>query len=153
VPEFYLPKGERRRSLALAAQILASLDELVRWKIVAEPARNDRSPSANAYLWAVPYKMLSEHTGYEADELHEFFCGQVFGWKDKKVPKTPRNPDGITSVPVRTTTTDEKGKRRVLTTAEFSDFVAYIQRFAAVKCGVIVPDPDPAYLIQRERVA
>lgn len=153
MPTFVLPKGARKRALVLAADVLASLDELVAWKVTIEPARMTRSHSQNAYLWAVPYKLLSEHTGYEAEELHEYFCGQVFGWKDKKVPRTPRNPTGIESVPVRTTTTDEQGKRCVLTVTAFSDFVAYIQRFAAQKCGVLIPDPDPNYQLHRERAA
>jgi hypothetical protein len=150
MPEFVLPKGSRTRALQLAASILASLDEAVAWKVTAEPARATRSLSQNSYLWAVPYKMLSEHTGYEAEELHEYFCGQVFGWKDRRVPKTPRNPAGIESVPVRTTTTNEHGKRAVLNTLAFADFVAYIQRFAAEKCGVLIPDPDTEW---REKVA
>lgn len=153
MPEFILPKGARRRALQLAADVLASLDELVPWKVTVEPVRMTRSLTQNAYLWAVPYKMLSEHTGYEAEELHEYFCGQVFGWKDKKVPRTPRNPTGIESVPVRTTTIDENGKRAVLSVTAFSDFVAYIQRFAAQKCGILIPDPDPMYALKREREA
>jgi hypothetical protein len=153
MPEFTLPRGSRKRALALAAGILASLDELVAWKVTVEPVRHTRSLSQNAYLWAVPYKMLAEHTGYEPEELHEYFCGCVFGWKDKRVPKTPRNPEGIESVPVRTTTTDEQGKRSVLSAQAFSEFVAYIQRFAAMKCGIIVPDPDPHYALHREHAA
>ena len=67
--------------------------------------------------------------------------GTYFGWKEVKVPKKPSNPAGVESRPIRTTTTDETGKRRVLNKQEFSDYVAFIQRFAAAK-GVHISDPD-----------
>lgn len=151
MPDFILPRGTRGRALKLATDILSSLDELVAWKIVAEPLKNERSASQNAYLWAVPNKMISERSGYETEEVHELLCGSYWGWKDKRVPKTPRNPKGIESVPIRTTTRDENGKRSVLTTTQFSDYVEFVQRFAAEKCCLIVPDPDPMYMLHRER--
>lgn len=148
--EFVLPKGQRPKALELAASVLAGLDEAWAWKVRIQVARNERSEAQNAYLWGVPYRLLMEHTGFEAEDLHEYFCGQVFGWKDKRVPKTPRNPAGLESVPVRTTTRDENGDRDVLSWERFSDFVAYIQRFAAMKCGIVVPDPDPQYAEKRK---
>jgi hypothetical protein len=153
VPDFLLPRGKRERALKLALDILSSLDELVAWKIVAEPVKHVRSASQNAYLWAVPNKMISDKTGYEAEEVHEYLCGQYFGWKDKKVPKKPRNAEGIESVPIRTTTTNENGKRCILTTMQFADYVDFVQRFAAQKLHLIIPDPDPAYMLHRERAA
>ena len=148
--EFTLPGGcDRTRALELALRILQALPLERAWRIRCTILRNERSLDQNAYLWGVPYKLLGEHTGFEADELHEYFCGQFFGWRDKRIPKTPRNKEGYVSVPVRTTTRDERGKRDVLPWDKFSDFVAYIQRFAAEKCSIIIPDPDPQY---RERV-
>lgn len=149
--EFVLPRGERKRAMELALRILAALPLERAWKIRCQVLRNERSEAQNAYLWGVPYKMLSERTGFEKDDLHEWFCGAVFGWKDKKVPKTPRNPEGVESVPVRTTTRDENGHRDVITWMQFDDFVGYIQRFAASKFGLLIPDPDPNYKINRER--
>ena len=68
-------------------------------------------------------------------------CGTHFGWVDKPCPKTPRNPDGVTSSPRRTTTRDENGKRDVLKAGPFSDFVAMVQRVGA-QAGVFIPDPE-----------
>lgn len=145
MPNFVLPKGKRSRALKLATDVLASLDELVAWKITAEPVKSARSHSQNAYLWAVPYKLISEATGYEVEEVHEYMLGRHFGWKDKRVPKTPRNPLGVESAPMRTTTTDEHGKRSVLSIQQFSDYVDFIQRFAAQKLSLVIPDPDPNF--------
>lgn len=145
-----LPKGKRTRAVELAQLALANLDPDESWRITAEPVKSTRSHSQNAYLWAVPYRLISEATGYEAEEVHEYFLGRFFGWKDKKVPKTPRNPLGVESVPVRTTTTDEHGKRSVLSVDQFSEYVAYIQRFGAMKLGIVIPDPDPMHQSHQE---
>jgi hypothetical protein len=153
VPEFVLPRGDRKRALPLAMIVLESLDEETAWKVTIEPSKRERSDSQNAYLWSVPNKMISELTGYEVAEVHEYLCGQFWGWKDKRVPKTPRNPQGIESVPVRTTTRNEQGKRDVLTTTQFSTYVDFVQRFAATKLGLVIPDPDPAFMLHRERAA
>lgn len=150
---FHLPKGRSQRELEHAQLVLSTLDPAEAWKITAEPVRPARSHSQNAYLWAVPYKLISDVTGYEAEEVHEYMLGRHFGWKDKKVPKTPRNPLGVESVPVRTTTTDEHGKRSVLSVDAFSEYVAFIQRFGAMKLGLVIPDPDPMFRGHEERAA
>jgi hypothetical protein len=150
---FNLPKGPRRRALELATSALAALDENEAWKVTAEPVRHTRSLSQNAYLWAVPYKLISEATGYEVEEVHEYLLGRHFGWKDKRVPKTPRNPQGVESVPMRTTTTDEHGKRSVLSAEDFSTYVDFIQRFAATKLSLVIPDPDPHFREHEEKAA
>jgi hypothetical protein len=151
--EFILPKGRGPRVLENAQIALSRLDPSEAWRITAEPVKSQRSHSQNAYLWAVPYKLISEATGYEVEEVHEYFLGRFFGWKDKKVPKTPRNPLGVESVPVRTTTTDEHGKRSVLGVDVFSEYVAFIQRFGAMKLGLVIPDPDPMHSEHQERAA
>jgi len=153
MPELILPRGSRKRVLPRAIALLESLDEETAWKMTLEPAKRERSDAQNNYLWAVPNKMISELTGYEAEEVHEYLCGQYWGWKDKRVPKTPRNPEGVESVPVRTTTRNEQGKRDVLKAQAFSDYVDFVQRFAAKKLNLIIPDPDPAYMLHRERAA
>lgn len=151
--EFTLPRGDRTRALQLALRILESLPSERAWRIRCQVLRNERSTQQNAYLWGVPYKLLSEHTGFEADEIHEWCCGSFFGWRDKRIPKTPRSPEGCVSVPVRTTTRDENGKRDVLDWKRFADFVAFIQRFGATKLGVLIPDPDKEWFLHEERRA
>lgn len=153
MPTLTLPKGNRKHALPKAIALLESLDEEAAWKLTIEPVKRERSESQNAYLWAVPNKMISEVTGYEAEEVHEYLCGQYWGWKDKRVPKTPRNPEGVESVPIRTTTRNEQGKRDVLKAKDFSDYVDFVQRFAAKKLGLLIPDPDPAYALHRDRAA
>jgi hypothetical protein len=152
--DFILPGGKgRKAAIQLVMDTVLKLDATVFWKVEISESKRTRSDAQNAYLWAVANKMISDATGYEPEEVHEYLCGQHFGWKDKRVPKTPRNPDGVESVPRRTTTRNEQGKRDVLKTKEFSDYVDFVQRFAAKKLGLFIPDPDPAAVINREKAA
>lgn len=114
--------------------------EIGEWK----PAR---SSEQNAYLFGVCYPLLADAKGYEVADIHEWMCGQHFGWKDETCPKTPHNPQGVRSVPIRTTTRDESGKRSVLTSTQFSEFVAMVQRVGA-NAGVFIPDPEPSAMRQ-----
>ncbi len=105
-------------------------------KVECGPWKSTRSSDQNALLWSL-YGPIAEHMGYDREDIHEWMCGRFWGWKDVKVPKTPRNPEGLVSVPVRTTTRNEEGKRDVLDAKEFSRFVEMVERIAA-QAGVFV---------------
>jgi hypothetical protein len=138
------PKDDVERSRAIG-RVVEALEELPHgqvWRVSIEEHRRARSHPQNAYYWGVVIKAISDATGFESEECHEYMCGTVFGWKDKRVPKTPRNPQGFESVPVRTTTTDADGRRSVLGAIQFSEFVEAVRRFAAMKMQVNIPDPD-----------
>jgi hypothetical protein len=81
--------------------------------------------------------------GYSVDDIHTFMAGAHFGWVDRPVPKTPRNPEGIASFPFRTTTRNEHGKRNVLSVAEFAAFIATVERIAA-QTGVFIETREAA---------
>jgi hypothetical protein len=144
MPEFIMGTVNREKAVRLATSVLASLDELVAWKVTIEPVIAERTIQQNRYLNGVAYKLIGEHTGYERNEIHEYFLGLFFGWTEKKVPRKPSNPKGVESVPIRTTTTNEEGKRSLLSTEEFWEYVEFLQRFAAEKLQMVIPDPDPA---------
>lgn len=97
-----------------------------------------RSNAQNALLFGVVYPPIADAMGYTVEDIHEYMLGRHFGWVDHKVPKTPRNPEGIESRPFRTTTRDENGKRNVLKADEFSKFLDTVERIAA-QAGVFVP--------------
>ena len=122
---------ERDRWLAFVASQPLPLDvDCKKWV-------KSRSNDQNALLWAM-YEPIAEAMGYDREDMHVYFCGRMWGWKDVKVPKTPRNPEGLASVPVRTTTRDENGKRNVIDAATFARFVDMVDRVAA-QAGVYVP--------------
>lgn len=104
------------------------------------PLKNSRTGQQNRYLFGVCYPPIAEAMGYTVDDIHEYMLGRQFGWVDVKVPKTPRNPEGIESRPFRTTTTNEHGKRSLLSKAEFAKFVDMVHRIAA-QAGVFIAEP------------
>jgi hypothetical protein len=144
MPEFIIGTHNREKAIKLASTVLESLDELVAWQVTIEPVIAERTLQQNKYLNGVAYKMIGEKTGYERNEIHEYFLGLFFGWTEKKVPRKPSNPKGVEAVPIRTTTKNEKGKRSLLSTEEFWQYVEFLQRFAAEKLYMVIPDPDPA---------
>jgi hypothetical protein len=147
---FILPRTlPREKVIARVSRVLYELPLERAWRVQVAEYKSPRSDRQNRYLNGVCYKLIGDSIGYERDEVSEYLCGLHFGWKDKRVPKKPSNPQGIESVPVRTTTTDENGRRSVLGKQAFAEYVEHIQRFAASK-GIIIPDPDPDYAEHEE---
>jgi hypothetical protein len=107
------------------------------------PWKPTRSNTQNNLLFGVMYPPIAAHTGYEVGGdgngggIHEWMCGTFFGWVEKRVPKTPTNPEGVESVPFRTTTRGPDGKRDVMKAADFAKFLDHVERMAA-KAGVFV---------------
>jgi len=139
--KFTVPAAGRQ---AAAQRIAAFIESALPGKplrVTVEAAKRERTDPQNAYLFGVAYPPIAEAKGYSVDDIHEFMCGTHFGWVDKPRPKSPRNPEGLESRPFRTTTRDENGKRNVLGTVEFSDFVETVKRVAA-QVGIYVPEPN-----------
>ena len=143
----------RSHDIGRVVHALEELPDDRTWKVTIEAVKSKRSTDANEYYWGCVLEMISNVTGYESAEVHEYLCGLRWGWKQKRVPKTPSNPDGVEDVPMRTTTMDTQGKRCVLSITEFFDYVEFCRRFASVKLGLNIPDPDKAWKEKRERVA
>jgi len=94
--------------------------------------RSTRSQQQNAYYWGVVVQLISEHTGYTPDEVHEFL-------KMKFIPKRLAIADGNGEV------RDEfviGGSTRKMNTVEFGEFMESCRRFAAETLDCFIPDPD-----------
>lgn len=144
---FILPKTEKgaiQRSYDIGRVVaeLEGLEEEKSWRVIIEQCKFERSLKQNKYLFGVAYKLLSKELGYEKMDLHKTLLGLHFGTRIKRVPPTPLNPRGLDEVPLRTTTTDEKGRRAVLGRTKFAEYVEFVQRWGA-EAGVVIPDPDP----------
>jgi hypothetical protein len=120
-----LQKGER--SLARLVAFISSLSKDRAWKVEVSEHKSRRSDAQNAYLWSVVYGTICKHLpGWDSNDVHEYFLGEHFGWQ----------------------TLEGLGRKRVkpirrsskLSTTEFSEYVAFIQRTMAEK-GVYIADP------------
>jgi hypothetical protein len=124
---FILQRSVERNLTKLEA-FISALPNSCAWKITVSEWKRTRSNEQNAYLWGVVYPTILQHLpGWDADDLHEYFLGEHFGWE----------------------TLEGLGRKRLkpirrssrLSTTEFSDHVDFIQRAMAEK-GIYVPDPN-----------
>jgi len=131
------------RNFARLVAFLSAIPEETEVMVTIGPVKKDRSDLQNRALYGVAYKTLSQFTGYTDPELHEMFLRSYFGEVEKEVFGTK------IVKPRRTTTTDENGKRKLLSTDEFSAFYSHIQQKGA-EIGCYVPDPDPEWHARKD---
>lgn len=95
-------------------------------EIRIRPHKKQRSTDQNAYWWAVPIAILAEHCGYEPEQMHYVLLGEWRGYIDgpqgQKVPRCASSSK--------------------LTTAEFTDLIEWVQRWAATELDVQIPAPN-----------
>lgn len=101
--------------------------------ITVERKRATRSLIQNAYYFGVILRLLSEHTGYTVDELHDY-CKQRFNAKTVLV----QNDLGVIVDEQRIGQTTTKLNR-----VTFGEYCESIRQWAASDLGVVIPDPDP----------
>ena len=121
-----------------ARAFLDSLPANGKWQATFEPFTKPRSGKQNAALFGVAYAAIMKEQGdrgaQSAEELHEYFCGERFGWVHYEVINKTK------ARPFRTTTRNEYGKRDLLSTEEMADFYSFVQQTMA-DFGIYVPDP------------
>ena len=93
-------------------ELLVKSFEGKRIELILRERQAGRSDEANKYYWAIPVAILSEHLGYEPEELHEILKNQF------KVVSTAR-----------------------METAQFWEYIEKIRRWAIQFHGVNIPDP------------
>lgn len=125
-----LEKGQIRFSKrTLDEQLKGRKDCVV--EIVIERKHATRSLAQNRLYWGVYVKVLSDHTGYDPEEIHEIL-------KAKFLPKK------LTLVDEHGVITDEftvGGSTSQLNKLEFGEYLERIQRWAAETLSVVIPDP------------
>jgi len=141
--KFTLPKGGLFRQIqGNALAYVGNLSDDKSWTVEIKEAKKSRSSAQNAALFGCAYPPIMEHMGLrgerDREDLHTFWCMEYFGAVEVDIMGKRKLR------PIRTTTTDEHGKRDVIDKATFSDFYAFIQQRSA-EYGIIVPDPDPMH--------
>lgn len=106
-------------------------------EISCKPWKPARRLTANAYLWAYVYGPVVEVLGFTEEAWHEYRCIAYFGGRPVE------KPDGtVETRPIRTTTTDEYGKRDVLKGDAFNAFLVAAEEFFASR-GVFIERKGP----------
>lgn len=95
-------------------------------EIVIKPYKSKRSLDQNAYWWAVPVAILAEHCGYEPEQMHYALLGEWRGYME-----------GIGGQKIPNCASSSK-----LTTAEFTQLIEWVQRWAATEMDVQIPSPN-----------
>ena len=106
-------------------------DNYQRWLVTLEGQRvvtetkkfrKNRTDAQNRYWWGVVIDILSQHTGYEPEEMHDAI----------KIKFMPVEKVGLIA-----------GKSTThLTTIEFVDLIERVQRWAAQYLQCYIPDPN-----------
>lgn len=100
--------------------------------LTVKPAKEHeiRSNNQNRYMWGVVYKLVSEHTGFTVDEVHELmklkFNNKVFTLKQNGV--------GLETFKVGQSTTGLK-------TNEMESYLSEIRQWASIELGCYIPLP------------
>lgn len=140
-------RGEAVASFARLVEHFLPGRELV---VTVDEFVPERTTKQRNSLFGVAYRALMEQMGLrgkrEQDDLHRDMCGEYFGWRE--LPSLC----GARRQPVRTTTTDERGERDVLSVRQQMAFYAWLQQQAATM-GYDVPDPDKEWFRRAEREA
>ena len=122
----YLPKGAR--TLTRLVGFLSALPKDKAYEVTVKERKNTRSIQQNRYLWGICYATILKHLpGWEAEDLHEYYLGECFGWE----------------------TLEGLGRKRLrpikrsspMNKQQFGDYVCFIQRKAA-EMGIFIEDPQ-----------
>lgn len=129
---FILHKHHPGRSQVLANihQFVDRLPDGKSWRVEVKEERKNRSDDQNRYLWGGVYATILQSEvlqGWTAEDLHEYFLGEVYGWQ----------------------TVEGFGRKRLkpirrsskMSTVDFAHYIAEIQRRMA-ELGLFIPDPE-----------
>lgn len=97
-----------------------------------ERTRASRSQQQNRYWWGVCIHLVSEHTGYSPEEIHEL-AKQMF------LPKTLAVANGNGEIVGEYVL---GGSSTKLDVVEFGAFIERFKQWAAETLDVVIPDPD-----------
>lgn len=104
-----------------------------RCKTCGRAFKQSRSNQQNRYYWGVVIELLSEHTGFDREEMHEVL-------KHKFLRKTVWIPkkNGIKEMSVISKSTTG------MTTKQFEEYLSQIRQWASIDLGVFLPEPNEA---------
>ena len=106
-----------------------------------------RSRKANAYYHGVVLKLMAEHSGHIAEDIHDAMCERFIPSEKKQIEFVNELTGEIVQVE-----TDPRRSSKQSPTA-FYDFVEQVREWARDFLNVDTPDPDPLYWRKRGKKA
>lgn len=127
------PKNTNKEAIVQAVAVLVrNIDTSRAWQVTVEEFKKPRTNQQNAYLWGVVYPAILEAggemlRGWLADDLHEYFLGEVYGWE----------------------TLEGMGRKRLrplkrtsrMTRSEFMEYLEQVSQRCA-NMGIVIPEPS-----------
>ena len=95
-------------------------------RVIVEQETRKRTDPQNKYYWGVIIELLSQELGYESEEVHNLLKSMFL--KRRVILK------GKEYISIGSTTK--------LNTAQFTDYIEKIKRFAASELNISIPDSD-----------
>jgi len=142
--EIAIPAKDRGPALERACRLIEAAYPGKSLVLTVEVEVKERSDRQNKALFGHAYKVIAANVGLsgrkELEKLHTDFCCRFYGERIVEALGAKYR------LPVRTTTTDEAGKRDVINVGEFSAFYGDVERIAA-ECGIFIPAPDPRWFL------
>lgn len=117
-------------------EAVADLDDRWDYEVVVRRLHANRSQQANRFYWGVVVDILSEHTGFTPDEMHEWL-------KMRFIPKKLAVCDDNGEIKGEFVL---GGSTRKMSVKQFGEYVDDVRRWAADELGVVIPDPDGVVL-------
>jgi hypothetical protein len=107
-------------------KILKTLKE-VKYSFEIKQYRATRSNPQNRYYWGCVLNILSQHTGFTPEEMHELL-------KQKFLPVLKMLPNGEeVKIP---------GSTAELDTSDFEDYLEKVKQFSIQELDCYIPDPN-----------
>ncbi len=100
-------------------------------RVTVERVHATRSLQQSRFYWGVVVELLSDHTGYTPDEIHELLKAKFI---PKKLAVTDGNGEIVGEFVIGGTTTK-------LNKIEFGEYMESIRQWAA-EIGVVIPDAE-----------
>ena len=116
-------KGQLRNYFTVRFQNYLKTLEGQKVEIIVRKQKTKRSDNQNSYYWGVVLDILSRHTGYESDEMHEIL---KFKFLRKRISDDVEYVQSTTK----------------LNTAEMEEYLEKIRRFAAMDLFCVIPLPN-----------
>lgn len=124
-----LPKGDlSAEHKRMVKDQIDALPDSRAWLVQVKRYQRRRSLEQNAFLHAVPLKLISEHTGMEMDDIKTYVMSKAFGTKEIEIA-------GETiSRPLKGTSD--------LDVEQFNWFLEWLEAWAAQELGIVIPKPN-----------